>query len=345
MIEYYRRKLSHNGQEAYQKMLTAFKGYRNQVDIQNCDESEIVNVYMAVYYDHPELFYLSHAPQMAKRISFFGSSLTLISNSIFTSSEISFFEKRINEIKTDLRSLAGSLSDESDKEKVVVDYLLDRVAYEINNTYNQNAATVLVKNKGQCSGISKAVKLLLDYLGIECIVIDGTGRDDSTGTSGPHAWNIVKINGKYYHLDVTFMIGANVSKRKPFRYLYFNGTDVEFQKNHTWQKNKYPVCDTTWLTRPERSYSVSTIKKEETTIVPSCKVITSMFFFRYEIGKLLDERGRALTFISKTKAKGASDISTLYLKEAVKVANSKGIAVSINVSVKGDEVTINLIWK
>lgn len=342
MIEYYRRKLSHNGQEAYQKMLTAFKGYRNQVDIQTCDESEIANVYMAVYYDHPELFYLSHAPQIAKRISFFGSSLKLISNSIFTNSEISSFEKRINEIKADLSSLASSLSDESDKEKIVVDYLLERVSYEINNIYNQNAATVLVKNKGQCSGISKAVKLLLDYLGIECIVIDGTGRDDSTGTSGPHAWNIVKINGKYYHLDVTFMIGANVSKRKPFRYLYFNGSDVEFQKNHTWQSGKYPKCETTWASISESVPVMSSKKKTAIVCDTSLKTITSMFFFRYEFGKMMDEKGRKITFISKIKNQESKNLSDLYLKEAIRVATSKGVAASIHVSCKGDEVTVTL---
>lgn len=342
MIEYYKNKLSYKGQEAYQKALMAFKGYRNQVDIQSCDEAEIVNVYMALYYDHPELFYLSHAPQIAKRISFFGSSLTLISNSIFTISEITSFETRINNIKTELIALTRSLSREQDKEKVIVDYLLERVAYEINNTYNQNAATVLVKNKGQCSGISKAVKLLCDFIGIECIVIEGTGRDDSTGTSGPHAWNIVKINGKYYHLDVTFMIGANLSKRKPFKYLFFNGNDIEFQKNHTWQSGKYPKCETTWASISESVPVMSSKKKTAIVCDTSLKTITSMFFFRYEFGKMMDEKGRKITFISKIKNQESKNLSDLYLKEAIRVATSKGVAASIHVSCKGDEVTVTL---
>ena len=74
--------------------------------------------------------------------------------------------------------------------------------------FNQNAGTCLVQNKAQCSGIARAIKYLCDYIGLWCIVITGDIDDKATHTVGPHAWNIVRIDGKYYHLVPAHKVAA-----------------------------------------------------------------------------------------------------------------------------------------
>ena len=52
-----------------------------------------------------------------------------------------------------------------------------------------------------CVGNATTIKLFFDVLGIDSKIIHST-------ENGEHAWNVVKIDGKWYHLDVTFDGGA-----------------------------------------------------------------------------------------------------------------------------------------
>ena len=47
------------------------------------------------------------------------------------------------------------------------------------------------------------MKVLCDALGIWCMIAV-CGNNPEKGIKYRHTWNIVKIDGQYYHLDVTF---------------------------------------------------------------------------------------------------------------------------------------------
>lgn len=53
-----------------------------------------------------------------------------------------------------------------------------------------------------CEGYAKGFKVLCDKMGIPCVLIGGKVQQ-SSGTEG-HMWNGVKINGKWYLMDVTW---------------------------------------------------------------------------------------------------------------------------------------------
>ena len=63
---------------------------------------------------------------------------------------------------------------------------------------------VFVNKKAVCAGYAKAMQYLLNRCGIECLYV----------TSDTHAWNIVKLEGDYYHLDVTWGDGSDTKKEK-----------------------------------------------------------------------------------------------------------------------------------
>lgn len=63
--------------------------------------------------------------------------------------------------------------------------------------------TCLVNGEGVCAGYSLTLKNVLNYYGINCICLDGMAMN-SIGESGSHAWNAVKVDGKYYFVDLTF---------------------------------------------------------------------------------------------------------------------------------------------
>jgi hypothetical protein len=81
--------------------------------------------------------------------------------------------------------------------------------------------------RGISKGIAGAVSLLLSKAGVECIIVKGQVLIE--GSEDVYFWNMVKLNGIYYHLDATWFVdgkGVNVA-----RYMC---SDSAFLKEHRW---------------------------------------------------------------------------------------------------------------
>ena len=57
---------------------------------------------------------------------------------------------------------------------------------------------VLKEHKGVCQGYALLALKMLRELGIETLYVVGEVN------TGPHAWNLVKVDGEWYHLDTTW---------------------------------------------------------------------------------------------------------------------------------------------
>lgn len=94
------------------------------------------------------------------------------------------------------------------------------------------AYSVLVGGKGDDKGYARAMKLLLNKVGIECLIVEG---DDDT-------WNIVKIEGDYYHLDASADKLKNDEGKEVLTHDYFNVSDKEMSMRCQWDTSIYPAC-------------------------------------------------------------------------------------------------------
>ena len=130
----------------------------------------------------------------------------------------------------------------TDFEKVVFlhDYICDHCKYPIGTMIDiltggrtdleppnsHQAYGCLIDGIACCSGMAAAYLFLCTKAGIECRYISGRAGD---WLSGGHAWNIVKINGQWYHVDVTF----DSSDPLPHsRYKWFMLSEEEISKDH-----------------------------------------------------------------------------------------------------------------
>lgn len=240
--EYWKSRLNTRCQTLYDKMVCEFGKMNEQVKCDSFSLEEISNTYIAVYNDYPEFFYLPHNPQLQHIKGAFLGGNTLIARFIYSRAQIEKLNHTINRIKALFIKKRKELNSSLELEREVVDYCLQNFSYAVDNVYNQNAAQLLVNNIGQCSGISKAVKLIMDVVSIPTIIVSGSVYDSKKNKYEAHSWNIVNINGFPYHLDITMMMGGNLTKTQPFRYTYFNLSDSEIIKNHTWNKAIVPSC-------------------------------------------------------------------------------------------------------
>lgn len=241
---YWREKLTSREQVLYDKLVDAFYNYEEHVSCGSFSPNKLNKIYVAITNDHPELYYLPPKVQVTRTISILGAKTELIFQNLFNRLQIDRYDSILEKIKREFANKIRFCKNDIEREKVVCEYIIENTTYKINNILNQNAATVLVDKIGQCSGIAKAAKLLLNWCGITAILVNGTAKDTSTGQIGPHAWNIVQINNQSYHLDVTFMLGANGRKVKPYNLCYFNCTDDEMKKTHQWDAENAPSCKT-----------------------------------------------------------------------------------------------------
>ena len=96
----------------------------------------------------------------------------------------------------------------------------------------------LVNKKAVCQGYAWAFMIFMDILGIENQLITGTA--DGVG----HMWNMVRLDGEWYHVDVTWNdpVGG-VSDQ--IRHYYFNVPDSVIAFDHEFEKSRYPVANGT----------------------------------------------------------------------------------------------------
>lgn len=116
-------------------------------------------------------------------------------------------------------------------EKAIHDYIVKNVSYD--ETYiNYSDYDALFSGKSVCQGYALLAYRMLTNSGIESKIIIGDAN-------GPHAWNLVKLNDSWYHLDCTWDRGTSKPPDK-ISYDYFNKNDDYMIRNHHWDTKRYP---------------------------------------------------------------------------------------------------------
>ena len=117
------------------------------------------------------------------------------------------------------------------------DYLALNAAYDSSLT-KHSPHDLLVGGSAVCSGYALAYQDLLRRVGIECQYVSSVAMD--------HAWNVVKIDGMWYHVDVTWD-DPTPNTEGMVRHLYFLRTDAEMsagEKPH-YDWNSTTACTDT----------------------------------------------------------------------------------------------------
>ncbi|KUP22069.1 stalk domain-containing protein [Paenibacillus sp. DMB5] len=177
----------------------------------------------------------------------FNSNLNKVS--IISVKTESAFEQKLNEIYTSI--IDPSMTD-LQKVYTLNKYIVNHVTYDFDNFMNDTIPKesytpegALLKGVAVCQGYAEAMKLLLDKAGIENTIIIGEANG-AKGWEG-HAWNLVKLDGEYYHVDTTWndrdLIRSSDKSPAPFgdvRLDYFLASDKKMLVDHRFQTEKYP---------------------------------------------------------------------------------------------------------
>ncbi|PEB53630.1 S-layer protein [Bacillus pseudomycoides] len=144
----------------------------------------------------------------------------------------------MQQTKTVVNSIIQNGMDEHEKVKAIHDYVVKHVAYDTSyNSYTGYGA--LANHSAVCQGYALLTYQLLKEAGIDSHIVTGTGNGEA------HAWNLVKIDNKWYHLDTTFDDPIPDEQGRVL-YSYFNLSDEQIAKDHQWNRSEYPQATTNY---------------------------------------------------------------------------------------------------
>lgn len=121
--------------------------------------------------------------------------------------------------------------DDYDKLKFFHDYLVLNCENDTESPYSNTIYGALVQKNALCEGYAKAFSYLCNLAGIENTIVTGL-----TGEDVYHMWNMVKLGGNWYHVDVTWDNpddALHAEYPDVILYQYFMVTDSVIENNHT----------------------------------------------------------------------------------------------------------------
>lgn len=194
-----------------------------EFDVQ-LDVEGIKNIMQAVYNDHPEYFWIETSYVYGYTSKKTVVSVTLKYNDY--AKELNTYKIRFNAAANRIINYAsGNFDTKLEQEKYVYEELQRMCEYDETAEFNQSAYSCLVNEASVCTGYSRAFQYIMMKLGIPCYLCTGTA------SNGNHAWNIIKIDGNYYNVDLSWDDSLGTLTNN-YSYTYFNISDTAAKLDH-----------------------------------------------------------------------------------------------------------------
>lgn len=248
-----------NYEEFEQAVYESLKNHEPKIDIKKygytfSDENILINDYLKIITSHPELYYV----ETTCGYSGIDNTFTNITpaylsdfngnNNQFDPKYDTIFENKVNEI---YNSVIQTEMEDDEKALALFDYFVNNVTYDhdtanSNNSKNQTATSftaygAIVNGSAVCQGYSLAYGLLMDKCGIEWKYVSSDSMN--------HAWDMIKLDDKWYHVDVTWGDGFEQNQPNLIAHEYFLRSDKTFMtaenpddRHHDWD-DTLPKCN------------------------------------------------------------------------------------------------------
>ena len=185
------------------RLVEAFKNYESSVDVSDIgitrDEAYNGGI-NTVINSHPEII------GIAGTSYYYSPSTNLVTKIVITyTSNAREEQQKLDAAINELNSRVD-ISGMTDEEIVLAyhEYLTSTVAYayaaylqgSLGGAHEYDMYGALVNHSSVCQGYAETMFYLLKKAGLSCAIASSQNIN--------HAWNIVKVNGKWYHVDATW---------------------------------------------------------------------------------------------------------------------------------------------
>ncbi len=227
--------------QVYHEVLTAILEHGEKAELSTLDVDVLEKAYKAVCADNGGLFWVSGYvyTQYTRGGDLIGMDFTPKYTMAYEEREQ--YQQQIDASVEEL--LAGISIVDSDyaKAKYVFEILVQNVDYDAASENNQNIISTFLNRSTVCQGYACGTQYLLHLLGIQSVIVTGNAGGES------HAWNLVCLDGNYYHMDTTWGNSRYLDRtsqiEKYVNYNYLAVTSEEIARTHrTDESFPLPEC-------------------------------------------------------------------------------------------------------
>ncbi len=226
---------------AYQDIVSGVQAMKEEIKLTvPLKTQEVMMVFYYYHDDYPQHFWCDSAFQYMLE----GDTVTsILPQYAMTKTQKESAQREFDAAVSACLNEASYGKNDYEREKIIHDYLAKQTTYQSSKNAH-NAYGALVEKKAVCDGYSRAFQWLLYQAGIPALIAEGTSINPASNGEQPHAWNVVKIGGEYYHVDLTW----DDASSKEVMYAYFNMTTKQIAESHRISnQNAYtlPNCTAT----------------------------------------------------------------------------------------------------
>jgi len=183
--------------EVFGMMYEAIENGRESVDLSRLDMSEedVVAIFGDVLMSSPEFFYIENSIRYYCRFTAAKTTVLQVNFQYkWKGDELARAKTRYKQELSYIVSMIDEGMSEAEKALAVHDYMIASYTYD-ESMGAFDAYSLLTKRKGVCQAYSLAYAAVLRALGMEAVV--------AVSHEMNHAWNMVKVDGKWYHVDLS----------------------------------------------------------------------------------------------------------------------------------------------
>lgn len=231
--------LSNIESQVYRNICDALENSDTHADVPPINMDNVLSLYKKAL-SESNSGYMYNQNQIRICNSFFGSEIEFDLCDEFSNGRIKTDIQIIPEI-AQIMELARKEKSVYDAIKCVYSYFVKNFEYaydQVNDLSYHSAISVFLYRKSVCEGFALALSNVFNRLGIPCGII--TGYSDLNGINDAHAWNIVELDRKFYHLDVTWDICTKEKGIDIFDYFFLD--DKLARRDHRWSDTSIPVA-------------------------------------------------------------------------------------------------------
>ncbi|MBP3429003.1 MAG: Ig-like domain-containing protein [Clostridia bacterium] len=246
---------------------------------------------------------------------------------------------KVNSVVSSL--ITAGMSDYQ-RARVLHDWLIHNANYDY--TYsNYDAGGVLLRGTGVCDSYARAYQMLLAAAGVESMIVSGTaGSNADLADWGAHAWNLVRLGGKWYHVDCTW---DDPGEGGYERHTYFCLSDEAIAKDHNWNRSGVIISGDGMSVPEAEGGELET--GEETGDYDFTFATTEEFAAGFDALIAAGEyRERTVgLYTGNASAQSVYDALYAWIGERGRELGNQGLLTSYGVGCKGDLFSAVITWK
>lgn len=202
------------------------------IELGKCSLQDMFAAVYSVHMDRPEYFwmpnaYMTRIENDTYYIAFEYSENKENVSYNFTRQERDVMSEKLKSKVKEIKDKIPHNATQYEAELIVHDFVCKNVEYD-NARMSKNNLTAygaLVDGVAVCEGYARAMQLILNQIGIPCRLVCGEAGE-------AHMWNLVKIGGKWHHLDATWDDMSKTDGLDIVLHGYFNISDQQITKTH-----------------------------------------------------------------------------------------------------------------